>query len=617
MKWISRIIAVASTVLLGCFWTAAAGDLSGEKIGIIDEIVNTKIKEAKGADALSEVLDAVAEKFPLDTNEESAESSAFIEELQEQARKKYPATNQELEDKYRPIAERSYPVYNTGDHVSVIYLLHGKPFAVSGQYYRQDSRFVWIGSKKILKTQLGGEYASRFDQNRTKQLRASYVAQNIRRYHQQKDLLFKMLKSQNQEKISELRGEIKFNGKWLPPRKVVLEKYAAAFARQNNSIAELIQKAKDSPDYNEKNKILESVIQEYSDYKAIEEVKTLQEQFKQAHINSIIANAIQQAKNASDYNEKSKILESVIQKYPDHLAVEEAKTLRLKFAVDFIRKMEEVKNILACCSQRNIDFDQLKDKYQINLMERDVLSRVQFRFRGIPGRTKLQSVLENAQQIFVGKVIANGIGRADASQDLEEKIRILKALLASCPAHPQLAQVRTKLQEAERQYLAILVARAKQQAEEEGKIISPGSVNRNAAAYQTDIARVMSDFRHGDTMANNIYQQIQNGTYRTVQMLEVIARKFGCPSSSIDRVMSDFRHGDTMANNIYQQIQNGTYRTVQMLEVIARKLNCPSSSIDRVMSDFRHGDTMANNIYQQIQNGTYRTVQMLEVIARK
>ena len=89
MKWnFRKIIVAAAAIQLGCFCTTAAEDSSSGKIGIIDEIVNTKIKEAKGADALSEVLDAVAEKFPLDTDKETPESSAYMEELEEQARKR-------------------------------------------------------------------------------------------------------------------------------------------------------------------------------------------------------------------------------------------------------------------------------------------------------------------------------------------------------------------------------------------------------------------------------------------------------------------------------------------------------------------------------------------------
>ena len=89
-------------------------------------------------------------------------------------------------------------------------------------------------------------------------------------------------------------------------------------------------------------------------------------------------------------------------------------------------------------------------------------------------------------------------------------------------------------------------------------------------SYTSEISNVMSDFRHYDVMADNIYQQIQNGTYRTVQLLEIMAKKMDCSYSSVNDVMADFRHNDVMADNIYQQIQNGTYRTVQLLEIITK-----------------------------------------------
>jgi hypothetical protein len=44
----------------------------------------------------------------------------------------------------------------------------------------------------------------------------------------------------------------------------------------------------------------------------------------------------------------------------------------------------------------------------------------------------------------------------------------------------------------------------------------------------------------------------------------------GCSTSSI---MSDFSYRDTMSNNINQQICNGTYRTVELLNLIAKKID--------------------------------------------
>ena len=103
-----------------------------------------------------------------------------------------------------------------------------------------------------------------------------------------------------------------------------------------------------------------------------------------------------------------------------------------------------------------------------------------------------------------------------------------------------------------------------------GNVFARGGVS--GALYNARISSVMSDFRHYDIMSKNIFQQTQNGTYRTVQLLELIARQIGCPSSSVSNVMSDFRHYDIMSKNINQQIQNGTYRTVQLLEMFAKAI---------------------------------------------
>ena len=129
--------------------------------------------------------------------------------------------------------------------------------------------------------------------------------------------------------------------------------------------------------------------------------------------------------------------------------------------------------------------------------------------------------------------------------------------------------------------------------------------------YASQISSIMSDFSHRDMMANNIYQQICNGTYRTVELLNILAKQKGCSTSGI---MSNFSHRDTMADNINQQICNGKYRTVELLDAIAQHMGCSTSDI---MSNFSHRDTMADNINQQICNGTYRTVELLNLIVKK
>ena len=45
------------------------------------------------------------------------------------------------------------------------------------------------------------------------------------------------------------------------------------------------------------------------------------------------------------------------------------------------------------------------------------------------------------------------------------------------------------------------------------------------SSYSADTSSVMRDFSFQDTMADTVYQQIVNGTYRTVELLNLIAQK--------------------------------------------------------------------------------------------
>ena len=100
------------------------------------------------------------------------------------------------------------------------------------------------------------------------------------------------------------------------------------------------------------------------------------------------------------------------------------------------------------------------------------------------------------------------------------------------------------------------------------KSTASASPKKVSGVYASQISSVMSDYSYHNTMASNINQQICNGTYRTVELLNIIAQQHGCSTGSI---MSDYSYHNTMASNINQQICNGTYRTVELLNLIARK----------------------------------------------
>ena len=227
MKWnFKRTAAAAAAVNLVLFCTEAVAqeELSSEEIGIIDEIVKTKMKETGVKNARLQIQKAVDKIFPV-IEKDTPESSAYIKKLEAQACSKYPATDEELEKQYSRTADQLYPpLYKQGDHVTVAYVLQGKPFTVSGPYHRQDSRFVWVGSKKILKYRLSQDSAARFDAAKANSLRKNYINRNIRLYHQKREELFTSLKAKNGKKIFELRGCLAAYNRRLAAREAAQEK---------------------------------------------------------------------------------------------------------------------------------------------------------------------------------------------------------------------------------------------------------------------------------------------------------------------------------------------------------------------------------------------------------
>ena len=59
-------------------------------------------------------------------------------------------------------------------------------------------------------------------------------------------------------------------------------------------------------------------------------------------------------------------------------------------------------------------------------------------------------------------------------------------------------------------------------------------------------------------------------------ILTIVAMEFDSSGSSADRIddiFADYAYYDTAAENVYHQIVNGTYRTVELLAVIATELD--------------------------------------------
>lgn len=275
---------------------------NAEKILIIDEIATQKIKEAKGRDVdLSEVLDAVGQQFPLDPGAAS-ESTDFIEKLKQQVKLKYPASDAELEAKYRQEAESLYSAYKQGDEVTVTYQVYDKTFQVSGLYYKSDPGYVWVGARKLSRKNIPPDEVSRFDVKAAGVKCQQYIQEKINEYHRKRSEYERQLMEDFREEIEFSRNKLKIGKKWLPVRSVVEQKFKEVVASLNQEIARNVLLAKK--------------------YRSISNLEYLMSQYpnhpeKDKWLNLMISYKLQKLKNNS-YQEAIHILESLMNQYPDH-----------------------------------------------------------------------------------------------------------------------------------------------------------------------------------------------------------------------------------------------------------------------------------------------------------
>ena len=419
--WRNRIAAVIPVVLLSV--ASVAAELPNEeKLAVIDRIISEKMQESKGGDVLAAVLDAVSQQFPLDA-QDTPESDAIIKQQKEKARRKFPSTDKQLTVQFTPAAEAEYPIYKLKSTVKVVYELAGKPFPVTGTYYRSDSKHVWVGSKKILRYQISPEYAYRFNPDQAQALRRKFILKKIAEYHHAAEAYELQLLMEQSDNIERLRKKVKFKGRWHTVRNVVEQKYAAESARRDNQIASKIQRAKDCRTYEETFEILESVLQDNPNHPLAGEARKLLEFYKSKATAQLIEKKIELAQKTPTYKEKFAILEEIIARYPDHEMLPQVTNLLNKYKGDYSRKSEEVKQILAYCSPAEINPRQLNAQFGINIYDPDLMSTIESLYFDIPGLEKLKEVLDNHQKIQVANLKAKL-----QTEGINVRVRLAKGL---------------------------------------------------------------------------------------------------------------------------------------------------------------------------------------------
>ena len=94
-----------------------------------------------------------------------------------------------------------------------------------------------------------------------------------------------------------------------------------------------------------------------------------------------------------------------------------------------------------------------------------------------------------------------------------------------------------------------------------------------AGSYASEISSIHSRFSRQDSSASSAPQQLVNGLYRNVELLELIALKMGCDYSDVSSIHSRLSRQDSSASSAVQQGVNGLYRSVELLELITLKLD--------------------------------------------
>lgn len=134
-----------------------------------------------------------------------------------------------------------------------------------------------------------------------------------------------------------------------------------------------------------------------------------------------------------------------------------------------------------------------------------------------------------------------------------------------------------------------------------------------------EISSVIGDMRRTDSLCESAYQQSQNGADACYELVKIIAKGLGVSSDDISYVQSQKIIGSSSSNSAIQEQVISTYRTFDLLVLIAEKLDEDGEyayDISSIESTFRSQDNNASGAPQQLVNGLYRSVEILEVIAK-
>ena len=131
------------------------------------------------------------------------------------------------------------------------------------------------------------------------------------------------------------------------------------------------------------------------------------------------------------------------------------------------------------------------------------------------------------------------------------------------------------------------------------------------------IEDLLATYSNHDRAADTVYQQIANANYTSVGLLALIAVSDGVQTSDVKQVLEALEANNSKAENVQHQILNSTNRTFELLKLIAIRSRVSIKSIEEITSSWERNNSSAKTIFQQIANGSLRSVELLNMIVLK
>ena len=186
---------------------------------------------------LEKIHQEVSQIVPLDPVK-TPEYQALIEKRDMTVKKKFPLSDQQLRKTFQLQAESLHPLYKIGDHISITYLLHGKPFTVRGKYYRETGNIFYIGSAKIAKYTIPPVIAPRFNAEQTRHLREKYIADQLKSYQQKRKIFADSL---FEKEIRNSQGYLLYNRKWFSAKEFIKNELMCIAGEKGITLEQLIK----------------------------------------------------------------------------------------------------------------------------------------------------------------------------------------------------------------------------------------------------------------------------------------------------------------------------------------------------------------------------------------